>query len=235
MAELLALADDETLQMWNSLRLSYTETQGLPLLRQAVAERLFTGIAPDQLVVAAPQELVFLCMQASAQNAPVLAEVAQGSSWREVHTMGSVRRCTVLLGSPPAPTEHRASHVARAIQCCTRSRQAAQASPSAACCIEATRFVCAGLAPRPPRRRPTPGSPPRRAPRLHHPHHVTALRRPALQALLSPGDHVVCTFPGYQSLYECAQSIGCEVSRWHFARCGCQLAVGAAHPCSLGT
>lgn len=64
MAELLALADDECLQMWNSLRLSYTETQGLPALRRAVAERLYSSVAPDQLAVAAPQELVFLCMQA---------------------------------------------------------------------------------------------------------------------------------------------------------------------------
>ena len=35
-----------------------------------------------------------------------------------------------------------------------------------------------------------------------------------LHALLSPGDHVVCTFPGYQSLYEVARSMGCEVSLW---------------------
>ncbi len=35
-----------------------------------------------------------------------------------------------------------------------------------------------------------------------------------MQALLSPGDHVVCTFPGYQSLYEVARSMGCEVSPW---------------------
>jgi aspartate/methionine/tyrosine aminotransferase len=33
-------------------------------------------------------------------------------------------------------------------------------------------------------------------------------------ALLSPGDHVVCTFPGYQSLYELARSIGCTVDLW---------------------
>jgi len=33
-------------------------------------------------------------------------------------------------------------------------------------------------------------------------------------ALLRPGDHVVCTFPGYQSLYEIARSNGCEVSLW---------------------
>ena len=35
-----------------------------------------------------------------------------------------------------------------------------------------------------------------------------------MHALLSPGDHIVCTFPGYQSLYEVARSIGCEVSIW---------------------
>ena len=36
----------------------------------------------------------------------------------------------------------------------------------------------------------------------------------AMLALLSPGDHVVCAFPGYQSLYELARSIGCTVDRW---------------------
>lgn len=35
-----------------------------------------------------------------------------------------------------------------------------------------------------------------------------------MHALLEQGDHVVCTFPGYQSLYEIARSIGCEVSTW---------------------
>jgi aspartate/methionine/tyrosine aminotransferase len=35
-----------------------------------------------------------------------------------------------------------------------------------------------------------------------------------MHALLEPGDHVVSTFPGYQSLYEIARSIGCDVSLW---------------------
>ncbi len=35
-----------------------------------------------------------------------------------------------------------------------------------------------------------------------------------MNALLEPGDHVICTFPGYQSLYELAVSIGCEVTFW---------------------
>jgi aspartate/methionine/tyrosine aminotransferase len=36
----------------------------------------------------------------------------------------------------------------------------------------------------------------------------------AMNCLLQPGDHVVCTFPGYQSLYELAETIGCRVTRW---------------------
>jgi aspartate/methionine/tyrosine aminotransferase len=36
----------------------------------------------------------------------------------------------------------------------------------------------------------------------------------AMQALLAPGDHAVCMFPGYQSLYAVAEARGCEVSRW---------------------
>lgn len=36
----------------------------------------------------------------------------------------------------------------------------------------------------------------------------------AMNCLLEKGDHAVCTFPGYQSLYEIAESIGCRVDRW---------------------
>jgi aspartate/methionine/tyrosine aminotransferase len=35
-----------------------------------------------------------------------------------------------------------------------------------------------------------------------------------MRALLQAGDHVICTIPGYQSLYEVARTIGCEVSTW---------------------
>lgn len=36
----------------------------------------------------------------------------------------------------------------------------------------------------------------------------------SMLALLSAGDHVVVTFPGYQSLYEVARSLGCHVHYW---------------------
>jgi aspartate/methionine/tyrosine aminotransferase len=35
-----------------------------------------------------------------------------------------------------------------------------------------------------------------------------------MNALLDPGDHVVCISPAYQSLYEIARSIGCSVTPW---------------------
>jgi aspartate/methionine/tyrosine aminotransferase len=35
-----------------------------------------------------------------------------------------------------------------------------------------------------------------------------------MHALLEPGAHVICTFPAYQSLYEVARSMGCDVSTW---------------------
>jgi 5,10-methenyltetrahydrofolate synthetase len=36
----------------------------------------------------------------------------------------------------------------------------------------------------------------------------------AMLALLRPGDRVVCAFPAYQSLFEVARSVGCEVTLW---------------------
>ena len=36
----------------------------------------------------------------------------------------------------------------------------------------------------------------------------------AMNSILEKNDHVITTFPGYQSLYEIANSLDCEVSKW---------------------
>ncbi|MFO7786048.1 MAG: aminotransferase class I/II-fold pyridoxal phosphate-dependent enzyme [Thermodesulfobacteriota bacterium] len=95
MSELLGLADSQTRRLWRDLRLGYTDTNGHPALREAVAG-IYEGLARDDILVLAPEEGIFLLMQ----------------------------------------------------------------------------------------------------------------------ALLNSGDHVICTFPGYQSLYAVARSLGCEVSLW---------------------
>jgi aspartate/methionine/tyrosine aminotransferase len=94
-AEILSLADAQARGLWDGLRLGYTESTGLPLLRKEIAA-LYSGVDADQVLVAVPQEGVHL----------------------------------------------------------------------------------------------------------------------AMHALLRPGDRVVCTHPGYQSLYEIAASIGCRVDKW---------------------
>lgn len=38
----------------------------------------------------------------------------------------------------------------------------------------------------------------------------------AMNVLLEKGDHLICMFPAYQSLYEVGRALGCEVSFWPF-------------------
>jgi aspartate/methionine/tyrosine aminotransferase len=60
MADLLALADDETAALWRTLHLGYTEAQGHPLLRREIAT-LYEGIAPDEvLVFSGAEEAIFV-------------------------------------------------------------------------------------------------------------------------------------------------------------------------------
>jgi aspartate/methionine/tyrosine aminotransferase len=59
--DLLALADDETRGLWERLWLGYTESEGHPLLRSNIA-RLYTAISPEHVLVAAPEEAIFVLM-----------------------------------------------------------------------------------------------------------------------------------------------------------------------------
>jgi aspartate/methionine/tyrosine aminotransferase len=62
--ELLALADDDARARWESLSLGYTESQGLPALRQEVAS-LYDGVDSDDILMfAGAEEAVFLAMHA---------------------------------------------------------------------------------------------------------------------------------------------------------------------------
>lgn len=93
--EVLAFANPASRRLWDELWLGYTESQGLPALRQQIA-KLYEGISPEQVLTLVPEEGIFI----------------------------------------------------------------------------------------------------------------------AMNVLLNPGEHVVTTFPGYQSLYQIAESLGCRVSRW---------------------
>ena len=60
MADLLALADAESLALWHGLRLGYTEAPGHPLLRTEIA-RLYEMVEPDDvLVFSGAEEAIFV-------------------------------------------------------------------------------------------------------------------------------------------------------------------------------
>lgn len=59
--ELLSMIHGETMKMWNVLELGYTESQGQPELREEIAS-LYPTVEPGQIVVAAPEEAIFLAM-----------------------------------------------------------------------------------------------------------------------------------------------------------------------------
>ncbi|MCF8044439.1 MAG: aminotransferase class I/II-fold pyridoxal phosphate-dependent enzyme [Desulfarculaceae bacterium] len=61
MQELVSMADEETRTMWENLTLGYTESDGLPALRQQIAA-LYSNMAREDVFVAAPEELIFILM-----------------------------------------------------------------------------------------------------------------------------------------------------------------------------
>ena len=62
MGDLLALADDDARERWARLGLGYTESTGLPALREALAG-LYPGVAADQvLTFAGAQDALFAAL-----------------------------------------------------------------------------------------------------------------------------------------------------------------------------
>ena len=59
MAELLAIADDESRALWDGLHLGYTESNGHPLLRREIASLYETIEADDVLTFAGAEEAIF--------------------------------------------------------------------------------------------------------------------------------------------------------------------------------
>lgn len=60
-SDLLKIASPQSMGLWQDLKLNYTESQGHPLLLQRIAE-LYTGFSPADILVAAPEELIFTAM-----------------------------------------------------------------------------------------------------------------------------------------------------------------------------
>jgi len=89
--ELLALADDDAKARWNTLSLGYTESLGLPALREEIA-RMYQGLGPENvLVLAGAEEGIFLTMHAllSAGDDVVVVAPAYQSLYAVARAVGA--------------------------------------------------------------------------------------------------------------------------------------------------
>ncbi|HEX7597147.1 MAG TPA: aminotransferase class I/II-fold pyridoxal phosphate-dependent enzyme, partial [Polyangia bacterium] len=91
--ELLALADPEARRLWDGLSLGYTESPGHTRLRQAIAG-LYTSAGPDDVLVAAPEEAIFIYMQTLL--APGDEVVAVAPAYQSLHEVARSLGCRVL-------------------------------------------------------------------------------------------------------------------------------------------
>ena len=98
LAELLEMAPPEAASLWQGLRLGYTESQGHPRLREAIAA-LYETVAPEGVVVAAPEEAIFIAMHALLE--PGDHVVVMTPSYQSLHEVPRSIGC----GVTPWPLE----------------------------------------------------------------------------------------------------------------------------------
>ncbi|MEX2179393.1 MAG: aminotransferase class I/II-fold pyridoxal phosphate-dependent enzyme [Gemmatimonadaceae bacterium] len=92
---LLGLADDDARARWNALTLGYTESTGLPALRQAIAAQ-YDMVGADQVVVTAgAEEGIFLAMHALL--GPADAAIVVAPAYQSLHAVARSIGATVTM------------------------------------------------------------------------------------------------------------------------------------------
>ena len=117
--ELLALADDDGRRRWESLSLGYTESPGLPALREEIAT-LYEGLtADDVLTFAGAEEAVFLTMHATLRAGD--HAVVAWPAYQSLHEVArSIGADVTLVPLNPADWSLDVDAVAAAIRPTTR-------------------------------------------------------------------------------------------------------------------
>ena len=97
MAELLGLADTAAQDMWGNLTLGYTESQGLPELRHEIAQ-LYDEIEASNVLIAAPEEGIFLTMNALLEPGDNIICTAPG--YQSLYEIATAIGCSVTKWEP---------------------------------------------------------------------------------------------------------------------------------------
>lgn len=92
LAELLEMADPECREMWERLSLGYTESSGRPGLRAEIS-RLYQRIQPEEVLVLAPEEGIFIAMQVLLEPGDEVVAIAP--AYQSLHTIAEGIGCKV--------------------------------------------------------------------------------------------------------------------------------------------
>lgn len=95
--ELLTLADTDARSRWESLRLGYTESQGDPALREAIVG-LHTAVSPEQVLVTAPEEGIFLAVNALVEAGDHVIAPAPG--YQSLYEIARTIGCEITAWVP---------------------------------------------------------------------------------------------------------------------------------------
>ena len=93
MQELLAMADDESRRLWDHLTFNYTETLGHPRLLEQIS-KLYRTVAANQMLVAAPEELISLAMNALLSKGDEV--IVTTPAYQSLHELAASLGCRVV-------------------------------------------------------------------------------------------------------------------------------------------
>lgn len=97
MKDILNMATQEELSLWQNLKLGYTEGQGLPMLRAEIAG-LHAGISADDILVLGPEEGIFValnCLLSKEDHAICIAP-----SYQSLHQVIRSIGCEITFWLP---------------------------------------------------------------------------------------------------------------------------------------
>lgn len=97
MKALLAMADPDSLDLWNNLSLAYTEAQGHPELLREIAG-MYTGVKPEEVLTAVPEEGIYIAMNTLLREGDHVVCVCPG--YQSLHEVARACGCDISFWRP---------------------------------------------------------------------------------------------------------------------------------------
>ena len=102
MKVLLAMADPEDRALWDNLTLAYTESLGLPELREEIA-KMYHGVKAEQVMVTNPEEGIYITMQTLLNEGDEVVTTFPG--YQSLYEIAISKGCNVKRWEPDNDNE----------------------------------------------------------------------------------------------------------------------------------